>query len=81
MLRHPDPSIATALHVRLIVPDRPGMGLSDGKPGRGLLDWPADVVDRIPDCSARFSPGEGHLVFITHWEEILRRLTSCVETV
>jgi len=30
--------------LRIIAPDRPGMGLSDFKPGRGFLDWPADVV-------------------------------------
>jgi pimeloyl-ACP methyl ester carboxylesterase len=29
--------------VRLIAPDRPGMGLSTYQPGRRLLDWPADV--------------------------------------
>ena len=29
--------------VRLISPDRPGMGLSTYRPGRRLLDWPADV--------------------------------------
>lgn len=31
--------------VRIIAPDRPGMGLSDFKPGRALLDWPDDVVE------------------------------------
>lgn len=30
--------------VRLIAPDRPGYGLSDARPGRTLLDWPADVA-------------------------------------
>lgn len=30
--------------VRLIAPDRPGMGLSDFQPGRRLVDWPRDVV-------------------------------------
>jgi pimeloyl-ACP methyl ester carboxylesterase len=30
--------------VRLIAADRPGMGGSDRKPGRRLLDWPADVL-------------------------------------
>lgn len=42
--------------VRLIVPDRPGYGLSDPQPGRTLLDWPKDVaalldalhLDRVP---------------------------------
>ena len=27
----------------MISPDRPGVGRSDPKPGRALLDWPADV--------------------------------------
>jgi pimeloyl-ACP methyl ester carboxylesterase len=37
--------IAARLGVRLIVPDRPGCGLSDFKPKRTLLDWPDDVVE------------------------------------
>ena len=32
-----------SLGVRLIVADRPGIGLSDFQPDRRLLDWPADV--------------------------------------
>jgi pimeloyl-ACP methyl ester carboxylesterase len=32
------------LGIRLVSPDRPGMGLSDFQEGRTLLDWPADVV-------------------------------------
>jgi pimeloyl-ACP methyl ester carboxylesterase len=35
---------AARLGVRLILPDRPGIGLSDFKPGRTILDWPADVL-------------------------------------
>jgi pimeloyl-ACP methyl ester carboxylesterase len=35
---------ALALGVRLISPDRPGMGRSTFQPGRRLLDWPADVT-------------------------------------
>jgi pimeloyl-ACP methyl ester carboxylesterase len=35
---------ARAIGARVISPDRPGIGLSDPKPGRTLLDWPADVV-------------------------------------
>jgi pimeloyl-ACP methyl ester carboxylesterase len=31
--------------VRLIGIDRPGMGLSDFKPGRSILDWPDDVFE------------------------------------
>ena len=34
---------AVAKGVRLISPDRPGMGLSTYQPGRRLVDWPADV--------------------------------------
>jgi pimeloyl-ACP methyl ester carboxylesterase len=30
--------------VRVISPDRPGIGHSDRRPGRRLLDWPVDVV-------------------------------------
>jgi pimeloyl-ACP methyl ester carboxylesterase len=29
---------------RLVVPDRPGFGQFDPKPGRTLLDWPADAT-------------------------------------
>lgn len=31
--------------VRLIAPDRPGIGLSERLPNRTLLDWPKDVVE------------------------------------
>ncbi len=31
--------------VRVIALDRPGMGLSTHKPGRGFLDWPDDVAE------------------------------------
>jgi pimeloyl-ACP methyl ester carboxylesterase len=35
---------AVAKGVRLVSPDRPGMGLSTFQPGRRLIDWPADVA-------------------------------------
>ncbi|MEW6232801.1 MAG: alpha/beta hydrolase [Chloroflexota bacterium] len=35
--------IATRLHARIIVVERPGFGLSDFKPGRTIGDWPDDV--------------------------------------
>jgi pimeloyl-ACP methyl ester carboxylesterase len=35
---------AHELGLRLIALDRPGIGLSDAQPGRGLLDWPRDVA-------------------------------------
>lgn len=36
--------VAVKLGIRIIGIDRPGMGLSDFKPGRQILDWPDDVV-------------------------------------
>ncbi|HLB45042.1 MAG TPA: alpha/beta hydrolase, partial [Candidatus Limnocylindrales bacterium] len=36
---------AEELGIRLIAVDRPGIGLSDPKPGRNLLDWPADIAE------------------------------------
>lgn len=36
---------AVSLGLRIIVPDRPGMGYSDGKPDRRIVDWPDDVLD------------------------------------
>ena len=35
---------ARAAGVRVISPDRPGVGLSSRQPGRSLLDWPGDVA-------------------------------------
>jgi pimeloyl-ACP methyl ester carboxylesterase len=40
----PDPAVAE-LNVRLIVPDRPGIGRSDFQPGRQIVDWPNDVLE------------------------------------
>jgi pimeloyl-ACP methyl ester carboxylesterase len=37
-------SAASKLSLRLIAPDRPGMGNSSFQPKRTLLDWPADVL-------------------------------------
>jgi pimeloyl-ACP methyl ester carboxylesterase len=39
----PDEEATTAAGVRLIMPDRPGIGRSDPLPGRTLADWPNDV--------------------------------------
>lgn len=36
---------AERVGVRVIAPDRPGMGLSDYQPKRCLLDWPTDVLE------------------------------------
>ena len=38
---------AAVLGLRVIVPDRPGMGRSDYQPGRRIVDWPDDVRDLI----------------------------------
>ena len=38
-----------AIDVRLISPDRPGIGRSSFQPGRTLLDWPADAA-RLADA-------------------------------
>ncbi len=37
-------ALAERLGFRMIVPDRPGFGRSDPKPGRTLEDWPADAA-------------------------------------
>ena len=37
-------ALTRKLTVRLIVPDRPGLGRSDFQPGRRISDWPADVI-------------------------------------
>jgi pimeloyl-ACP methyl ester carboxylesterase len=41
----PDERPAIERGVRLIAVDRPGVGISDSLPGRGLLDWPDDVAE------------------------------------
>jgi pimeloyl-ACP methyl ester carboxylesterase len=38
-------SDCVGIGVRLIAPDRPGMGLSDFKRGRTISEWPKDVVE------------------------------------
>ena len=56
--------------VRLIVPDRPGFGLSTFQPERQLLDWPDDVIELADALSIKtFSifglSGGGPHVFAT----------------
>lgn len=36
---------ANQKNIRLIVPDRPGFGLSTFDPNRRFLDWPLDVLE------------------------------------
>jgi len=51
---------AERVGVRCILPDRPGYGLSDFQ------------ADRIPGAKLHECPGEAHLLFVPHAEEILR---------
>lgn len=37
-------ALAARRGVRLVAPERPGYGLSDPQPGRGVLDWAKDVT-------------------------------------
>ena len=39
--------VAAEAGVRLISPDRPGIGLSDPQPGRTVLDWARDVAELL----------------------------------
>jgi pimeloyl-ACP methyl ester carboxylesterase len=43
--RNPDDTLTASLGVRLIIPDRPGIGLSDFKPASSLLERVDDVVE------------------------------------
>ena len=61
-----DESVLQEAGCRLIVPDRPGHGLSDPKPGRRLLDWPDDVAQLADHLGLRtfyvmgYSAGGAH---------------------
>lgn len=46
-------NIAKENGIYLIAPDRPGIGLSDYKPGRGLLDWPKDIEQLADNLGIR----------------------------
>jgi pimeloyl-ACP methyl ester carboxylesterase len=41
----PESTVTAEAGVRLVTVDRPGYGGSDPKPGRQILDWPADVSE------------------------------------
>jgi len=43
----PADQVARKSGVRLLSPDRPGIGLSDTQPGRTVLDWARDVEDLL----------------------------------
>ena len=40
-------SVAGEAGVRLVSPDRPGIGLFDPQPGRTVLDWAGDIADLL----------------------------------
>jgi hypothetical protein len=44
--------LANKLNIRVIVPDRPGLGRSEIQAGRQIGDWPADVVALINSRSS-----------------------------
>jgi pimeloyl-ACP methyl ester carboxylesterase len=83
LFHHPDESIARSLGARIITVDRPGFGLSDFKPGRSLLDWPADVV-QLADALGihRFSvvgiSGGGPHVAACVFQIPERLVTACI---
>jgi pimeloyl-ACP methyl ester carboxylesterase len=72
---------ATALGVRVIALDRPGIGRSDPKSGDRLLDWPADVAAAADALNiGRFavqgmSAGGPYALACAH--SIPQRLTAC----
>jgi pimeloyl-ACP methyl ester carboxylesterase len=72
--------VAQRIGVRVIVPDRPGMGLSTNLPSRKLVDWPNDVVE-LADALAlqKFAvegiSGGGPYAAVCAWK-IPERLTS-----
>ena len=40
-------NVAAELGLRIVVPDRPGIGQSDFQQGRRIIDWPDDVLDLV----------------------------------
>jgi pimeloyl-ACP methyl ester carboxylesterase len=83
----PDPTTTAQAGVRLISVDRPGYGRSDPKPGRHILDWPADVEDLTAaldvdefDVAGHSSGGPYALVCAWAFPKRIRRaaLVSCV---
>jgi pimeloyl-ACP methyl ester carboxylesterase len=60
--------------LRVIAPDRPGMGLSDFQPGRGFSHWPADVA-ALPSARLKTYEGESHLsTLCNHTDDFARAL-------
>ena len=75
---HPDSPFRSSL--RLIAPDRPGVGLSDFDPGRTVAEWPDDVVSLADALGIQkfilFGPsGGGPYALACAWK-IPHRLTA-----
>ncbi len=70
------------LSVRIVAPDRPGIGLSDYQPERTLLDWPDDVAQLADTLGlGKFavlgvSAGGPHAIACAH--KIAERITHAV---
>src|SRR5690348_6314631 len=60
LTRHPDDQLTASLGVRLIGVDRPGVGLSDRKPRRTLLDWPDDLEQLMDALDLQQAGVVGH---------------------
>jgi pimeloyl-ACP methyl ester carboxylesterase len=67
-----DATVLQALNIRVIVPERPGYGLSDFQENRCILDWPDDVAQLADslglDCFAvlGFSCGGSYALACSH---------------
>ena len=71
--------LSQQLGIRMIVPDRPGYGLSDSQEDRTYLDWPEDVSELADQLGINrfavlgWSSGGPHVAAVAH--EIPQRLT------
>lgn len=74
--------LAKDLEIRLICPERPGMGLSDYMKGRTILDWTDDVLELASaltlDKFAVIGGSGGAPYALACAYKIPNRLTSCV---
>ncbi len=82
----PEPGVTTDSEselkgIRLIGTDRPGLGLSDFKPGRTLLDWPDNVIELADalgiDRFAVMGISAGGPYALACATKIPQRLTAC----
>ena len=54
--QHPDHTIASALGLHIIAPDRPGYGISDVQTNRTLLDWAVDITQLMDALEIEHCP-------------------------